>query len=165
MQRTAQQSGDLWEDSGGPGARSHQTDEFHVLPGKLHSPFSSDCSLQAVLGWSRKTTNTWSSLSSSCLPAHSDRPFLRWSASPVSHRAQERLCLRSLPAHPREVHQHVRSAGRTQEHEVQRQERPLRLQKVSWSLSYSLLYVFLQLNVITDTRWQHHSASMILCVL
>lgn len=163
MQWTAQQGGDLWEDSGGPGARSHQADELHVLPGNLHSPFSSDCSLH--VGWSRKITNTWSFPPSFCLSAHSDRPFLRRSPSPVSHRAQERLCLRGLPAHPREVHQHVRRAGRAQEHEVQRQERPLRLQKVSRSLSYSPLYVFTQMNVITDTRWQHHSASMILCVL
>ena len=52
MQRTTQQSGDLWEDSGGPGARSHQADEFHVLSGNLQSQFSLDCWLH--VGWVKK---------------------------------------------------------------------------------------------------------------
>lgn len=35
MQRAAQQSGDLWENSGGSGAWSDQAYEVHVLPGKI----------------------------------------------------------------------------------------------------------------------------------
>lgn len=63
-------------------------------------------------------------------PAHRHRPFLRGGPPPLSRRAQEGLRLRGVSADPRKVHQHVRRAGRTEEHEVQRQERPLGLQAV-----------------------------------
>ena len=48
----------------------------------------------------------------------------------MPRRAPEGLCVGGLPADAGQVHQHVRRAGRAQEHEVQRQERPLRLQTV-----------------------------------
>lgn len=67
------------------------------------------------------------------LAAHSDRPLLRRGPPSVSHGAQEGLCLRGISADSGEVHQHVCRARWAEEHEMQRQERPLRLQTVFWS--------------------------------
>lgn len=63
--------------------------------------------------------------------AKSHRTLLRRGQAPVPCREEEGLCVRGLPAHPGQVHQHVCGAGRAEEHEVQRQERPLGLQKVA----------------------------------
>lgn len=87
-------------------------------------------------------------------PAHSNRPFLWGGPSSVPHWAQEGLCVRGLPDDPRKVHQHVRCAGWTEEHEVQCEERPLCLQTVhraSKSVSVNCTFS----TRISDTRWQH----------
>lgn len=59
------------------------------------------------------------------------RALLRGGQAPVPRGAEEGLRVGGLPHHPGQVHQHVRRAGRAEEHEVQREERPLRLQEVS----------------------------------
>lgn len=66
----------------------------------------------------------------------------------MPRRAQEGLRVRGVPADPGEVHQHVCCARRAEEHEVQRQERPLCLQTV------------LRIRTIpsSDSRWQRHVA-------
>lgn len=125
VQRTAQQSGDLWEDGRGSGAGGHQADEFHVLPGTLHLIFSRD-SAESLPAAILKTKQ----LPPLSLPAHSHRPLLWRSPPSVSHGAQEGLCVGGVSAHPGEVHQHVRRAGWAEEHEMQREERPLCLQTV-----------------------------------
>lgn len=63
-------------------------------------------------------------------PAHCYRSFLRRGTPSVSRRAKEGLRVRGLPDDPGKVHQHVCRVGRAEEHEVQRQERPLGLQTV-----------------------------------
>lgn len=63
-----------------------------------------------------------------------DRAVLGGGEAAVSCGEAEGLCLRGVSAHARQVHQHVRSARRTQEYEVQRQERLLHLQKVLRSI-------------------------------
>lgn len=125
MQWTAQQSGDLWENSGGPGAWSHQVDELHVLPGIVY--ISSDMVRESLTVLSLAKLYKPNLVST---PAHSNRPFLWGGPSSVPHWAQEGLCVRGLPDDPRKVHQHVRCAGWTEEHEVQCEERPLCLQTV-----------------------------------
>lgn len=90
--------------------------------------------------------------------AHSNWPFLWRSPSSVSHRAQERLCFRGLPADSGEVHQHVCRARWAEEHEMQRQKWSLCLQTVFWNTEGSDMLVYCKYPVIkTNARWQQCS--------
>lgn len=92
--------------------------------------------------------------------AYSNWPFLWRSPSSVSHGAQERLCLRGLPADSGEVHQHVCCARWAEEHEMQRQKRPLCLQTVFWNAEGSDVVVYCKCPVIKiNARWQQCSVA------
>lgn len=109
MQRAAQQSGDLREDSGGVGTWSDQAHEIHVLPGK----FVPQCEFfEGNKGHSLSLCKIFA--------AESHRALLQWGETFVSRWEEEGLRVRGVPAHAGQIHQHVCRAGWTEEHEVQR---------------------------------------------
>jgi len=66
---------------------------------------------------------------------------LSWSKEIVSSRKEKRFCFRSLPIDTRKIHQHVCRVGRTEEYEIQRQERLLNVPAVSLRLTCCMIFV------------------------
>ncbi len=56
------------------------------------------------------------------IAAESCGKLLQRGETPLARGETEGLCLGGVPAHPRQVHQHVRRTGRAQEHEELREE-------------------------------------------